>query len=471
MGSIRAIEERQRRGKGNILHVAASDFGVDTHWMARPWLMIAMTFVLAVPAMACAASANAQEPSPAAAPSPMPAHPVDASSAAAAALNPGAIITSDNADRFANFIPAAAMLAIKHGLRLEVTPTHRMQWSRGFENATEKYSPQVGLDKDDYITNYVAGMPFPLIEVSDPKAAAKIAYNWHFGPVLPDDFSMMPWSVNGYQASKHNPAEILPSNDMDDACEQFDFLRFAHRTEIDPRPSLGSNAQGVEWKARCNQWTAIAMGGDIGEGAGIWIRYTDPRTSDDFYGFDEQSRRLRRMGIRMAFPNKVCRRCHQPYWAYALPKTEIYKYRLLGTAAILACVAAKDEPAGIASNESGYTLTQEPFELRRAYILEMSPIQANLNERTLIFIDSEIYVWLAAEFYESGERAATAIPLWRTHPSPEGGNLFDLAGSFYFPDDNRGLFRSVVPAHSGFTQKINTGAISTSDFNPNILAR
>jgi hypothetical protein len=29
----------------------------------------------------------------------------------------------------------------------------------------------------------------------------------------------------------------------------------------------------------------------------------------------------------------------------------------------------------------------------------------------------------------------------------------------------------VVPAHSSFTQKINTGDISASDFNPNILAR
>jgi hypothetical protein len=213
------------------------------------------------------------------------------------------------------------------------------------------------------------------------------------------------------------------------------------------------------------------MGGDIGEGAGIWIRYSDPRTNDDFYGFDEQSRRLRRMGIRMAFPNKVCRRCHQPYWAYALPKTEIYQYRLLGTAPILACMAAHEEPAGIAEGESGYHLTQQPFELRRAYILEMSPVQRDLNERTLIFIDSEIYVWLAAEFYEGGERVATAIPLWKTNPSLEGGNHFDLAGSFYFPSERTGLFRSVVPAHSSFTQKINTGAISVSDFNPNILAR
>lgn len=436
-----------------------------------PFAALAMLLTSAI------ARAQGSAPTALATSPPIAAHPTGTSAAASAppslpeALAPGTIIKADNAGKYADLIPAATMLAIKHGLRLEVQPTHRIQWSSGFQTATEKYSPQVGLDKDNYITNYIAGMPFPLIDVNDPKAAAKIAYNWHFGPVLPDDFSLSPWSVNGYLANAHDPTQINPSNDFDNACDQFDFLRYAHRTEVEPRPTMGSNSLGVEWKARCNQWTTISMGGDMAEGAGIWIRYSDPRSNDDFYGFDEQSRRLRRMGVRLAFPNKVCRRCHQPYWAYALPKTEIYNYRLLGTVPILACLFAQNEPAGIAAEESGYALTQEPFEMRRAYVLEMTPTQKNLEERTLIFIDSEIYVWLAAEFYESGERIATAIPLWRTHPSPEGGNLFDLAGSFYFPNDHSGLFRSVVPAHSSFTQKINTGAVSESDFNPNILAR
>jgi len=428
-----------------------------------------MAYAATLAMLATTGMARAETPSlPAAA-----AHPTTtpASTPAPEALAPGTIINAHNAEQYTKLIPAAAMLAIQHGLRLEVQPTRRIQWSNGFQTATEKYSPQVGLDKDDYITNYIAGMPFPLIDTNDPKAAVKIAYNWHFGPVLPDDFSLSPWSVNGYLADPHDPTRISPSNDLDNACDQFDFLRYGHRTEVEPRPTMGSNSLGVEWKARCNQWTEISVGGDMGEGAGIWIRYSNPRSNDDFYGFNEETRRLRRMGVRLAYPNKVCRRCHQPYWAYALPKTEIYNYRLLGTVPILACVAAKDEPAGITAQESGYVLTQEPFELRRAYVIEMSPLQNNLEERALIFIDSEIYVWLAAEFYESGERVATAIPLWRTHPSPEGGNLFDLAGSFYFPNDRSGLFRSVVPAHSSFTQKINTGTVSESDFNPNILAR
>jgi|SRR5690242_15648144 len=411
------------------------------------------------------ALAQAPAPSVKASPLPLPAHP-----AGDAGLAPGTVIGADNAERYEKYLPAAASAALRYGFKIEVTPTQRLQWSTGFQHATEKYSPQVTLDKDDFIANYVAGMPFPLIDLNDPKAAVKIAYNWHMGPVLPDDYSLAPWSSNGYLADRNNPTAITASSDFDNQCDQFQFLRFAHRTEVDPRPTLGANPTKVEWKAKCTKWSTISVGGSTGEGAGIWIRYLDPRGSDEFYAFSEETRRIRRMAITLEYPDKTCRQCHQPYWAYALPKTELYTYRLLGTTALLACMNAKDEPAGIAPAESSYRLTKEPFELRRAYILEMTPRKKDLAESTLLFIDTELYVWIAAEFSENGERVASAIPLWRMQASPEGGNLFHLAGSFYFPSDKRGFFRSVVPAHaSSFVQKINSGAISDREFSPQVM--
>jgi hypothetical protein len=410
------------------------------------------------------ARAQANAPVVAATPLASPAHPE------ASGLAPGTVIGAGNAEQYSKYLPAAASEAVKYGFKIEVTPTNRLQWSTGFQHATEKYSPQVGLDKDDFITNYVAGMPFPLIDMNDPKAAVKIAYNWHMGPVLPDDYSLAPWGSYGYTADRANPGAIAPSSDSDNECNHLVFLRFAHRTEVDPRPTLGSNPDKAEWKTKCDRWLPVGQSGNSGEGAGIWIRHLDPGDKDEFYGFSESSRRVRRREIDLAYPDRYCRQCHQPTWAYALPKTELYTYRLLGTATLLACMNASDEPAGIAPAESSYRLTKEPFELRRAYILEMTPRKKDLAERTLIFIDSEIYVWIAAEFYEDGERVAAAIPLWRMQPSPEGGNLFHLAGSFYFPSGQRGSFRSVVPAHaSSFVQKINSGKISAREFSPQIM--
>lgn len=385
-------------------------------------------------------------------------------------LTPGTVIDSSNAAKFARVLPAAARTAIDHGFKILVKPTERLEWSAGFEKATEKYSPQVTLDAHDYLTNYVAGMPFPLVDPKDPKAAAKIAYNWHMGPVMPDDFSLAPWSSNGYQADAKNPDRFVTSDKNDNDCDQFEFLRFAHRTEVDPRPTIGANAMGVEWKAKCTNWSLVTIGANVAEGAGIWIRYLDPKHADEFYGFDETTRRIHRIAVTFEYPTETCRTCHQPYWAYALPKTEDYTYRLLGVVPIFACMNADDEPAGIKPSESEHRLSEEPFQLREAYILEMTPAAgAHTNLRDLVYIDTEIYVWLAAEFFESGQLTATTIPLWRMRPSPEGGNLFDLAGSFYFPAGQPGLLRSVVPAHDSFTQKINTGEVSEGAFIPQLM--
>ena len=414
--------------------------------------------------------------------------PAASSKGNASVLAPGLTIDANNAAAYAPYLPAAAQSAIQHGLRIQILPTKRLDWSTGFTDATEKYSSQVGLDAEDSITNYVAGAPFPTVALSDPKAAVKIAYNWHMGPFMPDDFSLAPWGSFAY--SNVTPDTIQPEDDYDYICEQFTFLRFTHRTEVDPRPTIGSNSEGFEWKARCNQWTATAAG-NRGEGSGIWIRFVDPHRGDEFYGFDSQTRRIKRYGAAFVPINETCRSCHQPYWAYALPKTEDYTYRVLGTASLLACLTANDEPAGLVPGERGLKIGEEPFELRNAYILEMTPkTQTGGNLRSLIYVDTEAYVWVAAEFFEGSERTASAIPLWRSHPSSSGGNLFDLAGEFYVPDRQpqmspnaeihslntakeypRWFFRTLWPAHNIFEQKINMGDVSEPSFSPQSLSR
>ncbi len=424
-------------------------------------------WILALIAVATAGAASAQTISESKSTGmALPAHSVPAQGDSG--LVPGAIISAENAPRFAGYLPTAAMLALGHGFRIQITPPRKVEWSAGFEQATEKYSPQVSLDKNDHLTHYVAGMPFPLVETSDPKAAIKIAYNWHMGPVLPDDFSLAPWTVTTYQSKPGNPVLLTPS-DGNFACDSFEFLRYAHRTEVGPLPILDDSA-GIEWKAKCSHWSSNAEG--FHGSANVWIRYLDPFKNDGSLSFFAPARRVffEESSDHPVFPTARCRDCHQPYWAYALPKTEIYKYRLLGTATILACMNADEEPAGIVPSKEGYALTQEPFQLRQAYVLEMTPDDQSIAQRTLIWIDSETYLWLAAEFFEPSERVATAIPLWRVRPASGGGNLFDLAGSFYFPDDGSPL-RSVVPAHSSFVQKINVGSLSDQAFTPLAITR
>jgi hypothetical protein len=412
---------------------------------------------------------------------------------------PGTVIDAHNVSSYECLLPAAAIAVVKHGFKIRVAAPRKLEWPAGFKQATEKYSAQVHLDGEDNLSNYVAGMPFPLVSVSDPQAARKIAYNWHMGPFMPDDFSLNPWGSFGYSDDSASAKPVHNEPDYTYICDEFDFLRYAHRTQVEPRPTLGDNEQQLEWKARCSGWSQSS---DVHGDKTIWMRFLDPHRSDENFIFFRATRRVRRQVTAPAYPDHNCRACHQPYWAYALPKTEAYSYRLLGTTPILACLSAEDEPAGFAGRVGegpadtlltagdALAMGEEPFEMRSAYIIEMIPIDSGYTYmHTLVWIDTETYVWLGAEFFESNKRTETpelqevALPLWRTHPAPGGGSLFDLAGSFYVPlayqpslpaasqqaDAKRWFFRSAVPSHGKFDQQINSGSVDDSAFNPRSL--
>src|SRR5260370_29868810 len=125
---------------------------------------------------------------------------------------------------------------------------------------------------------------------------------------MPDDFSIAPWSSNAYVSDPANALKIVPDSDRDYDCEQFEFLRFAHRTDVDPRPTIGDNAMGVECKAKCNRW-ASDIPGTPNAGAGIWVRYLDAKHPDEFFSFSEASRRVRGIGRNLAYPNESRRGC------------------------------------------------------------------------------------------------------------------------------------------------------------------
>ncbi|HYL59074.1 MAG TPA: hypothetical protein VEU51_09395 [Candidatus Acidoferrales bacterium] len=292
---------------------------------------------------------------------------------------------------------------------------------------------------------------------------------------MPDDFSLQPWGSFAYSTSDSSNS-LVPDDENSYVCNHFTFLRFAHRTEVDPRPTLGANEDGAEWKSRCEGWAGGPTLSPNPNARTVVVRYADPRKRDVSYANVGEGRRFEVL----APPDEQCRSCHQPFWAYALPKTENYSYRLLGTATMLACLTADREPAGIAQRGKDLSFSEEPFQLRNAYILEMTP-KSDQKLRTIVYIDTEAYVWIGAEFFAGNEKTAAAFPFWRTHPSGLGGYLFDLAGEFYVPLAQLAsshiplvhgsaapklFFRSLAPAHGGFSQQINTGTLSEELFDP-----
>ena len=70
---------------------------------------------------------------------------------------------------------------------MNIVPTARLEWLPPYKTATEKYAPQVRLNDKGELDNYVAGLPFPLLDPNDRQIATKAMWNFSFRPQYTDD--------------------------------------------------------------------------------------------------------------------------------------------------------------------------------------------------------------------------------------------------------------------------------------------
>ncbi len=97
---------------------------------------------------------------------------------ARAQVTPGEIITPDNASKVADLVSPGNFILVRQGMTMKIVPTAHLEWPPPYKEATERYSPQVSLGADGSLKNYVAGLPFPLVDANDPDAATKIMWNY-----------------------------------------------------------------------------------------------------------------------------------------------------------------------------------------------------------------------------------------------------------------------------------------------------
>src|SRR6266850_4036209 len=112
-------------------------------------------------------------------------------SGALAGVKAGDVITPENATQVKDLLSPGVYYKVVNGMSMKVVPTQRIDWPPPYKEATEKYSSQVRLSKDGRtVVGYVAGEPFPLVDVNDPDVATKIAWNNVFLPILTADYDL-----------------------------------------------------------------------------------------------------------------------------------------------------------------------------------------------------------------------------------------------------------------------------------------
>jgi hypothetical protein len=345
------------------------------------------------------------------------------SGSSSAGVSPGDTITKDQADKVADLVSPGNLLLVKQGMTMKIVPTERLEWPPPYKSATEKYSPQVQLGSDGTLKNYVAGLPFPLVEANDPNAALKVMWNFSYRPLYTDDAISKNTEIASYRpgSTPGNPVEHFTIGNVG-------FYNNTGRTEVNPIPT-NPDAVAAGIRYRFGAYPFLEPSELRGFG---FIRYRniDPKIEDNSWMYNKGSRHVMRAsaselsdiltqvaggptGATGGAATYASNLDPDSFFGFAA-KIEDFNYRLIGEKPMLAVVHAANSPAKACETDGGRTICPENWEMRQLYVVEADAKQTSLLgsgvsiPKRIFYIDSEGWFITASDQYDRDGK------LWKT---------------------------------------------------------
>ena len=124
--------------------------------------------------------------------------------------------------------------------------TRPIELPAAYLEATEKYAAGVRLSADGRrLENYVAGRPFPLIDVRDPLVASKIMWNYEYKSLIIDDADLRNFDAD---TGSIQQGEKEMSVERHFLLDHLRTMNFVGRLFVDPHPSFQPNPEGIKSK-------------------------------------------------------------------------------------------------------------------------------------------------------------------------------------------------------------------------------
>lgn len=342
---------------------------------------------------------------------------------ARAQVQPGDVITPGNALKVENLVSPGNFALVKQGMIMKITPTMHLDWPPPYKAATEQHSAQVSLTPDGDLKNYVAGLPFPLVDANDPQAATKIMWNFTFRPLFTDDID-----AHNVEAASHVAGSA-------DEIQHFTFghfgvFKYVGRTEVAPTP-IDPDVLKTGIASRAGVYPVLEPVEMRGAGI-VRQRSVLPWVEDAVWEYSSASRKLRRLpaselsdafgvsktGSAAQAGSNAGVTTYASTWdpdsAYGFSaRVQDYSYRLLGEQPMLASVDGSS-PATPCALDGGRSVCPENWQVRRVYVIEAtarphSPVGGNvIIPRRVLYIDAEGWFITASDLYDYSGR------LWKT---------------------------------------------------------
>lgn len=337
-------------------------------------------------------------------------------------LNPGTVINKANADQFKDAIPAGVFKLVKDGMfEIKVGPTTQFELSKAYIDATRKNLGKAKLGaKNGDLEGYVAGRPFPEEpDAKDPRAGEKLAWNYKYGVNWGDGAAISPfyWKYRNMQSGQVE--KTIKFN--------FHFLNFKHRVKDAPVPEVTPNPselfRAIYVKALDPQ--------DLKNTQLLIQRYEDDQKLDDAYlylGFQRRVRRLATGQTTDAFLGSDLMiedfegyngRISDMKWTYKGTRNVIlpmWNHNELKLATDMPAEA--DGYKYVDFGGQGGCFHNATWQLRKVYVLEAAPVNANHPvSKRVFYMDAQLGNLNGAnEIYDRKGELWKVFMVGKSHP-------------------------------------------------------
>lgn len=332
--------------------------------------------------------------------------------AAAADVPAGTILAADNFDKLKDqtfqgkrigdmITPSYETWIRKYGLKMKLAPTSDVKLDPAYLKATADNAGKAKLDAQKRVTGYVAGVPFPQLDTSDPECGWKAAWNNYYANTVVGDS----WVSAG---------EVTIFDARSGAIDKFGAAtaKFLMEGRTTGQPTLGAPNEHAKYMLVLTAPYDIA-------GLGVFNAQFNDGKPDDAWVYIRNLRRIRRTSGAGS-------------WMDPQPKMDLLNddnqgllgfpgwfkdFKCAGKQTVLAVVTAPDPnlPHTIADRVD---TAQAPYwnpinmvwEPREVVVLEATPPDAHPYSKKVLYLDPKLSIFTHGEMYD---RKGQFWRLWR----------------------------------------------------------
>lgn len=297
-------------------------------------------------------------------------------------ITPGMRIDKTNAQVAATVLPSEIVkLLVAGDLAIAVQATTDLPLRQEYIESTLKNYGTASVGEED-LQNYVAGLPFPLIDSQDPQAGLKVAWNYRYRD---RGETVQYWPTN----------ELRNSSGTVERTESF-YVVFMFGTH---RPDSAKNESPWEKSGVYSKRYMRVLAPSDAEGRQILsLTYEKDTLMDDQWMYDPKTRRTRKA-------------VYNPYEAPGGGELlsedtsgfngyiHAYEWKYLGEKIVLVPGPIRTPEPTLGGKGNWYPL--DPWELRTAIVVEATPKASHpLYSQRVLYLDSQTYANLYTLAYD-----------------------------------------------------------------------